>query len=194
MKLALDNDNPVPISGINTFVDGAAVGIPGKRTFQILKNVLNELVLVPEGMVCSGILELYNSESIVVEPAGAITVAALNFYKEEIKGKNIICVLSGSNNDLTRMTEIKQLSNIQKGILHYLLIDFYKNPRAIKQFLTECLCELDEVISVQYTKPQNIEKSPAFVGIECNRTENFEIIKTRMKERDISFNPVNPGD
>jgi threonine dehydratase len=73
---------------------------------------MDTVLLIPEGEVCTAILELYENHSIVVEPAGALTVASLEKMKEEIKGKNVVCVISGSNNDMARMTDIKTLSLI----------------------------------------------------------------------------------
>ncbi|KAL4426558.1 hypothetical protein ABPG74_012318 [Tetrahymena malaccensis] len=194
MKLAIDNNNPEPLKSINPFVDGAAVGIPGKRTHEIISNLMPSVLLIPEGVVCSALLDIYNAESIVVEPAGALGIAGLNYYKEEIKGKNVVCVISGSNNDLTRMTDIKILSRVEEGYQYYMLVDFYQKPGALKEFIIQCLSSEDEVLNIEYTKKSNREKGPAIVGIECPKPSNFEKIKQKMQEKSISYKILKPGD
>lgn len=80
MKIAVETNNITPLKTINPFVDGAAVGIPGKRTHEIISNLMPSVLLIPEGVVCSALLDLYNFESIVVEPAGALAIAGVNIY------------------------------------------------------------------------------------------------------------------
>ena len=110
MYEALKAGHPVTLINIERFVDGAAVKRVGDLTFSICKEVLDDMHLVPEGKICSTILKLYNEDAIVVEPAGALSIAALDDYAEEIKGKNVVCIVSGSNNDIDRMQEIKERS------------------------------------------------------------------------------------
>jgi threonine dehydratase len=108
MQCALDQNEALPLTTIDKFVDGAAVKQVGKETFAVCKNTLDRMILVPEGKVCSTILQLYNEEAMVIEPAGALSIAALDFIANEIKGKTIVCVVSGSNNDIERTQEIKE--------------------------------------------------------------------------------------
>ena len=110
MYEALKAGKPVTLDNIDRFVDGAAVKRVGDLTFSICKDVLDDMRLVPEGKVCTTILKLYNEDAIVVEPAGALSIAALDDFADEIKGKNVVCIVSGSNNDIDRMQEIKERS------------------------------------------------------------------------------------
>jgi threonine dehydratase len=107
MSEAFKEGHPVTLHDIEHFVDGASVSRAGDITYSVCKDVLNEMHLVPEGKVCTTILQLYNEDAIVVEPAGALSIAVLDDYAEEIKGKNVVCVISGGNNDIDRMQEIK---------------------------------------------------------------------------------------
>ena len=75
LKEALKKGAPVELATIDKFIDGAAVQRVGAKTFDVMKDVVDEVVLVPEGKVCSTILQLYNEEAIVVEPAGSLPPA-----------------------------------------------------------------------------------------------------------------------
>ncbi len=134
MLTAFHNGHPVTLDNIDRFVDGAAVKSVGDLTYSICREVLDDMHLVPEGKVCSTILKLYNEDAIVVEPAGALSIAALDDYAEEIKGKTVVCVVSGSNNDIDRMQEIKERSLQYEGLKHYFLITFTQRPGALKEF------------------------------------------------------------
>ena len=139
MYEALKAGHPVTLDHIDRFVDGAAVKRVGDLTFSICKDVLDDMHLVPEGKVCTTILKLYNEDAIVVEPAGALSIAALDDYAEEIKGKNVVCIVSGSNNDIDRMQEIKERSLQYEGLKHYFLINFAQRPGALKEFVNNVL-------------------------------------------------------
>ena len=128
MYEALKAGHPVTLESIDRFVDGASVKRVGDISFSVCKEVLDDMHLVPEGKVCSTILQLYNEDAIVVEPAGALSIAALDDYAEEIKGKNVVCILSGSNNDIDRMPEIKERSLQYEGLKHYFLVNFAQRP------------------------------------------------------------------
>ena len=139
MKTSIANKCNTTLDEIDKFVDGAAVKRVGDKTFEICKNSLQDLIPVPEGKVCTTILRLYNEEAIVVEPAGALTISALDFYKEEIKGKNVVCIVSGSNNDITRTEEIRERSLLYEGLKHYFIINFPQRPGALKEFVNDVL-------------------------------------------------------
>ena len=146
MKAALEAGHPVELESIDKFVDGAAVKRIGDITFEYCKRALDDMHLVPEGKICTTILEMYNKEAIVVEPAGALSIAALEDYKEQIKGKNVVCIVSGSNNDIDRMQEIKERSLVYEGLKHYFLIRFAQRPGALKEFVNKVLGESDDIV------------------------------------------------
>lgn len=181
MEQSLKAGFPVTLDCINTFVDGAAVRRVGDLTFSICRTGIDRMVTVPEGKVCSVMLSLYNDDAIVVEPAGALSVAALDYLSTEIAGKNVVCILSGSNNDITRMEEIKELSLLHEGLKHYFVVNFPQRAGALKEFVAHVLGPTDDITHFQYSKKTNREKGPAIVGIELKSTDDFEPLLYRMK-------------
>jgi threonine dehydratase len=191
MHLSLKNGENTPLDKIDKFVDGAAVKRVGDKCFAIAQQVLDDIVLVPEGKVCSTILSLYNQEAIVVEPAGALSIAALDFYKEQIKGKNVVCIVSGSNNDITRMEEIKERSLLYEGLKYYFIINFPQRAGSLKEFLNNVLSPTDDIVFFEYKKKVNKEKGPALVGLEIQKKEDLDNIVANLQKQNISFELLN---
>ncbi|WPZ09852.1 threonine ammonia-lyase [Roseivirga spongicola] len=191
MLKSLEAGENVVLKDIDKFVDGAAVQAVGERTFQICRQNLDQVITVPEGLVCTTILALYNREAIVVEPAGALSVAALNFFQEEIKGKNVVCVLSGSNNDISRTEEIRERSLLYEGLKHYFIVRFPQRAGALRDFLVEVLGPNDDIVHFEYTKKTAREKGPALIGIEHLNQEDFEPLLERMKSRNYQVEYLN---
>lgn len=191
MKTSLENGCNTALPEIDKFVDGAAVKRVGDKTFEICQQVLSEVITVPEGKICETILKLYNEEAIVVEPAGALTISALDFYQDKIKGKNVVCVISGSNNDITRTEEIKERALLYKGLKHYFMITFPQRPGALKEFVTEVLGPNDDITYFQYAQKTNRESGPAVVGLELKDKNDFAKIEERLKARRFKYQYLN---
>ncbi|MFL9830676.1 threonine ammonia-lyase IlvA [Flavobacterium sp. ST-87] len=179
------------LENIDKFVDGAAVKQVGKMTFEICKKNLNDIILVPEGKVCTTILRLYNEEAMVVEPAGALTISALDFYKEEIQGKTVVCVVSGSNNDIERTAEIKERSLLYEGLMHYFMVQFPQRPGALKEFVNDILGPDDDITYFQFTKKNNRETGPAVVGLELKNKNDIIAIKEKMENKGFEYKYLN---
>ena len=194
MKAALAAGAPVTLETIERFVDGAAVKRIGDLTFPICREVLSEVQLVPEGKVCSTILQLYNEEALVVEPAGALSIAALDYYAEEIKGKTVVCIVSGSNNDIDRMQEIKERSLQYEGLKHYFLIRFAQRPGALKEFVNYVLGPHDDITRFEYIQKHNKETGPALVGIELQSREDYEQLLQRLDRQVINYTELRKDD
>ncbi|MEN0587392.1 threonine ammonia-lyase IlvA [Kurthia gibsonii] len=191
MKAAFKEANPVHLPKIDKFVDGAAVQCVGQFTYQICQQFMDDIVAVPEGKVCTHILELYNKLAVVAEPAGALSVAALDFYKDEIKGKSVVCIISGGNNDISRMQEIKEKSLIHEGLLYYFIVSFPQRAGALRQFLTEVLGPEDDITTFEYTKKNNKESGPALVGIELKRPNDYASLIERFQSNGFEYMEVN---
>jgi threonine dehydratase len=191
MKTSLEKGENVTLEHIDKFVDGAAVKRVGDLNFSICQKTLDSMLLVPEGKVCSTILKLYNEEAMVVEPAGALSIAALDLLKEEIKGKTVVCIVSGSNNDITRTEEIKERSLFYEGLKHYFLIQFPQRPGALKDFVTEVLGANDDITYFQFSKKNNRESGPAVVGIELKDPKDLELIKSNFNRLHFQFQYLN---
>ena len=190
MKEAIEKGEVVMLYHIDKFVDGAAVRKVGQIPFEICRQSLEKILLVPEGKVCSTILQLYNEEAIVVEPAGALTIAALDFMKDEIKGKNVVCLVGGGNNDITRTEEIKERSLLYEGLKHYFIVRFPQRSGAFKDFL-DVLGPNDDITRFEYAKKNNREQGPAMVGIELKCKEDFEPLMERMDKAKIVYEYLN---
>ncbi|ROI03856.1 MULTISPECIES: threonine ammonia-lyase IlvA [unclassified Chryseobacterium] len=191
MKKALEKGKPVLLEKISRFVDGAAVQKVGDLTFDRCKNVLSAMAAVDEGLVCETILSLYNKDAIVAEPAGALSVAALDKYKEEIQGKNVVCIISGSNNDITRMEEIKEKALLYAGLKHYFLVRFPQRPGALKTFVMDVLGPDDDITTFEYTQKNSKEKGIAVVGIALKQNKDFPPLIEKMKKYDFFVNYLN---
>lgn len=191
MSYSFEQGKPTGLDQIDTFVDGAAVKYVGAKTFDICKDLLSGIITVPEGKVCTTILELYNEHAIVAEPAGALSVAGLDLYKEQIKGKNVVCIISGGNNDIERMQEIKEKSLLYEGLLHYFIVNFPQRAGALREFLDEVLGPEDDIARFEYTKKNNKEDGPALVGIELKHREDHNQLIDRMTKKGFPFVDVN---
>ena len=181
MKKAIEAGELVELQQIDKFIDGAAVQKVGQLTFPICRDYLHKMMTVPEGKVCQTILDLYNRDAIVVEPAGALTIAALDDFAEEIKGKNVVCIISGSNNDITRTAEIKERALLYANLKHYFIVRFPQRPGALKEFVVDILGPTDDITHFEYSKKSSRENAPAVVGIELKSSEDLEPLIQRMK-------------
>ncbi|QTM99568.1 threonine ammonia-lyase IlvA [Sediminibacillus dalangtanensis] len=191
MKLSLDNGRVYPLDKIDKFVDGASVKQVGKLTFEIGKEVIDDIVLVPEGKISTALVDLYNENAIVAEPAGALPVSALDYYKDQIKGKNIVCIISGGNNDIDRMQEIKERSLIYEGFKHYFIVSFPQRAGALREFMEDVLGEDDDITRFEYTKKNNRDKGPVLVGIELKHKTDYEPLIDRMNKKGFAYIEIN---
>ncbi len=185
---------PVMLDSIDRFVDGAAVKRVGDIPFSICKKVLREIHLVPEGKVCTTILKLYSEDAIVAEPAGVLSIAALDDYAAEIKGKKVVCILSGGNNDIDRMQEIKERSLQYEGLKHYFLIRFAQRPGALKEFVNFVLGDTDDITRFEYMQKHNKETGPALVGIELKCKNDYELLLQNLKKYQLNFTELKKDD
>lgn len=191
MKASVEAGKVVELAEIDKFVDGAAVALVGDTTYDICSKVTSDIVTVPEGKVCTTILNLYNADAIVVEPAGALSISALDTYADKIKGKNVVCIVSGSNNDITRMEEIKERSLLYEGLKHYFIISFPQRSGALKNFLTTIMGPTDDITYFEYKKKTSRDEGPALVGIEVQKSEDIKAIIEKMDAEDVNYQYVN---
>lgn len=185
MSTSIKNGFNTKIDTINKFVDGAAVQKVGDLNFEICRQNLYEMATVHEGKVCQTILDLYNKNAIVVEPAGALTVAVLEQYAKEIEGKNVVCLISGSNNDITRTEEIKERALLYSGHKHYFIIRFPQRSGALREFLSEVLGPNDDITHFEYSKKHNRNSGPAVVGLELDNPTDIDDLISRMKQKNF---------
>lgn len=190
LQKSLETDELVKLEKIDAFADGIAVKKIGNKTFPICKNLVKEVLVVPEGKICTSILDLYNDQAIVAEPAGAISVAALDTIHDKIKGKNVVLILCGGNNDITRTAEIQERSLLYEGKKHYFIIRFPQRAGALKDFL-EVLGPNDDITHFEYTKKRYRDSGPAMVGIELKNKSDYDSLIERMNDAKINYMTLN---
>ncbi len=191
LRVSLNKGQNTTLAEIDKFVDGAAVKRVGELNFEICKEHIDDVISVHEGKICSTILKLYNEEAIVVEPAGALAISALEEYRENIKGKTVICIVSGSNNDITRTEEIKERSLLYEGLKHYFIIRFAQRAGALREFVSEVLGPEDDITYFEYAKKTNRENGPAVIGIELKNKGDFDLLKEKLQTKNISHEYLN---
>ena len=191
MKLALELNKRIPLKEMDRFVDGAAVRQVGALPFEICKEFLDDLVHVPEGKICQAILDLYNKEGIVAEPAGALAIAALDLVEYDLKNKNIGVLLCGGNNDILRMPEIKERALVYANLKHYFIIDFPQRAGALKQFVNEVLGPDDDITHFEFSKKSSKSVASAVVGIELKSKDDLGFLVDRMKNHNFNFDYLN---
>lgn len=185
MSVSMKKGKNTKLETIDKFVDGAAVQRVGDKTYAICKKYLHAIRTVPEGEICQVILDLYNKDAIVVEPAGALSIAALTGLQNKIKGKRVVCIVSGSNNDITRTAEIKERALLHAKLKHYFIVRFPQRSGALKEFVSEVLGPTDDITYFEYHKKSSKENGPAVVGIELKDRAHLQPLIRRMKARNF---------
>jgi threonine dehydratase len=188
MTDALNYGYPSPLDNISTFVDGASVKCVGNLTFPICQKNLHDVVLINEGHVCSKILEIYNEQGLIIEPAGVLSFCALD--KLDLRSSNVVVVVSGGNSDVFRMPEILERSLIYEGLKHYFKIEFPQKPGALKDFVMNVLGPYDDIIYFRYTKIINKEMGPVIIGIQLQAKDEINRILKNMRRYNIKYETI----
>ena len=194
MIAALAAGGPVTLEHVDQFVDGAAVNRAGTLTYAALAAAgdMVSVTTVDEGAVCTAVLDLYQNEGIIAEPAGALSVTALMENDVAEPGSTVVCLISGGNNDVLRYGEILERSLVHLGLKHYFLVDFPQEPGALRGFLDQVLGPNDDITLFEYVKRNNRETGAALVGIELGSAEDYDGLLTRMEASDIGVEVLAP--
>lgn len=199
MRAALDAGEPVDLDTVDPFVDGTAVGRAGALAFDAARAYVDDVLVVSEGAVCTQMLELYQSEGVIAEPAGALAAAAIHEclvtpqQRLEVLGTPtgaLVALVSGGNNDLTRYAEVMERSLRHEGLRHYFLVTFPQQPGALRLFLDEILGPNDDIVHFEYTKKNNRESGPALVGIDIQEKSDIEGLRRRMAACELHVEEV----
>lgn len=194
MYESMKQNKIVTLDKINNFVDGAAVKQVGNLNFNICKETIDDIILIDEGHVCSKILEMYNQQSFIFEPAGVLSLCALDMLGLQIKNKNVVCIISGGNSDVFRMTEILERSLIYEGLKHYFRIQFPQKAGALKDFVLNVLGKNDDIIYFKYEKIINKETGPVVLGIELKDKNDINRIINMMDTKNIIYEKLDNKD
>jgi threonine dehydratase len=198
LTAALAAGHPVTLDRVDTFADGAAVARAGDVTYPLAAAVAPELLVVPEGQLCSEMLALYHTEGIIAEPAGALATSVLRRGPHDVTltitpGQTVVCVISGGNNDISRYSEIIERSLVHEGRKHYLLVSFPQEPGALRRFLDDVLGPDDDIVLFEYTKRSNRETGPALVGIELGSADDYPALLARLTASPLRTEIVDPA-
>lgn len=183
MHSSLQKRTRITLDSLDVFVDGAAVKTIGEIGFDYCSKYMDDMILVDEGEICQSILDMYTRDAIVVEPAGAMSVSALSQLQKEIQGKNVVCLICGGNNDITRMAEIKERALLFSELKHYFIVRFPQRAGALKEFVQDILGPTDDITFFEYSKKSARSQGPAVVGIQIKSPEDFTPLLNRMKEK-----------
>lgn len=189
MTDALNHGSPSPLDNISSFVDGASVKCVGNLTFPICQKHLHDVVLINEGHVCSKILEIYNEQGIIIEPAGVLSLCVLD--RLDLRSSSVVVVVSGGNSDVFRMPEILERSLVYEGLKHYFKVEFPQKPGALKDFVMNVLGPYDDIIYFRYTKIINKEMGPVIIGIQLQAKSEINRIMKNMRRYNIKYETVN---
>lgn len=201
MAAAMEADQIVSLPTVDPFVDGTAVGRAGELPFSIVKELVDDILVVPEGAVCTEMLDLYHSDGVIAEPAGALASAAARMYFSDAEQRNellggkegaIVAVVSGGNNDMTRYAEIMERSLRHEGLRHYFLVTFPQQPGALRSFLEDVLGPGDDIVHFEYTKKNNRDSGPALVGIDLADREDITGLRARMEASPLHVEELRP--
>ena len=194
MAAALAAGGPVDLPAMDTFVDGAAVRRAGAVTYPLVRDSGAELVAVPEGQICTEMLDLYQADGIIAEPDGALASSALTGGLVALEpGQTVVCVLSGGNNDVSRYAEVIERSLVHRGLKHYFLVEFPQEPGALRRFLDEVLGPDDDIVRFEYVKQDNRETGAALTGIELGRAEGLAELLERVEASPLRIEHLTPG-
>ena len=201
MAAAMEADQIVSLPSVDPFVDGTAVGRAGELPYSIVKELVDDILVVPEGAVCTEMLDLYHSDGVIAEPAGALASAAARMYFSDPEQRNellggkegaIIAIVSGGNNDMTRYAEIMERSLRHEGLRHYFLVTFPQQPGALRSFLEDVLGPGDDIVHFEYTKKNNRDSGPALVGIDLADREYITGLRARMEASPLHVEELRP--
>ena len=195
LYLSLKNNIPTKIENLDTFVDGASVSQVGENNFNILKNNLSkdDIFVISNGRICNELLNMYGEDGIILEPAGVLSVCAMEQYIKlnNIKNKNIVCILSGGNNDISRYPEIIEKNKIYLGKKKYYIIKFLQKPKQLKKFIINVLGSKDDITRFEYIKKTNTNYGNVLLGIE---SENFSELEENLLKNNFEFQKIEPND
>jgi threonine dehydratase len=194
MYESLQADRLVSLDRLDSIAEGASVRRVGDKTFPLVRKLVDEIVLVTDGEICSAMIDLYQNDGIVAEPAGVLSVCGLDAVADQIGGKTVACILSGGNNDLLRYPEIMERSLVHRGLKHYFLIEFAQRPGELRKFVANALGESDDIVRFEYIKKTSKEMGPALVGVELAEKNDLPVLLGRMEALGIRYVAIHADD
>lgn len=193
MKLSLDNDKLTSVVKLDTFVDGASVRKVGDLTFEMCKTTVDNIFIINNNKLCYNMIDVYQNDGIVLEPAGCLSVSVLDQIPN-IEGKNVVCILSGGNNDISRYSEIIEKSLLYQNLKHYFLIKFSQQPNELKKFINNIIGQHDDITRFEYLKKTNKQQGTVLLGIELQDKNDIHTFIEKMKLMKYDFRQIKEND
>ncbi|GAA1950504.1 threonine ammonia-lyase IlvA [Nocardioides panacihumi] len=191
MSAAVAAGAPVRLDELDTFVDGASVGLAGATTYPIVRDLVDDVVAVEVGAICTEMLELYQVDGIIAEPAGALATAALaQLAATGGLGGRVGAIVSGGNNDVSRYAEVIERALVHQGLRHYFLVSFPQEPGALRGFLDHVLAEGEDIVVFDYIKKSNRETGPALIGIDLDHASGIDGLLARMAATNLVIEKI----
>tara|TARA_B100000575_G_scaffold294576_1_gene311676 strand:- start:5785 stop:7014 length:1230 start_codon:yes stop_codon:yes gene_type:complete len=194
MNISLMNNEITSVKDLDVFVDGASVKTVGEKTFNIGQKVIDNMYTITNNKLCHHIIDIYQNDGIIVEPAGALSVAGLDYVKDRITGKNVVCIISGGNNDITRYGEMLEKSYTYNSLKHYFLLEFSQTPGQLSTFINRVLTESIDITRFEYLKKTNKELGTVLIGLELEKSEQLDTIIVNMDKYNYSYLKIEEGD
>jgi threonine dehydratase len=185
MKLSIENNKIIKYPATDIFVDGATVSQVGDITYKIVKKNVDNIYSVPVGRLCEDIMDLYTEDGIISEPAGALSISVLD--QMCIQGRDVVCILSGGNNDISRYPDIKDRLLTYKGLKQYYIIQFTQKPGELKSFINNIMGPNDDIVRFEYIKKTNTESGNVLIGVELENPVNSIIIENNFTNFNIKY-------
>jgi threonine dehydratase len=190
LRHSLIGKERLKLAQMDGFVDGAAVAEIGALPFEALKGFAPEdVVLAPEGRLCETMLDMLNVEGIVLEPAGALAIDALNSLGGQIEGKTLALVVSGGNFDFERLPDVKERALRYEGRKKYFVLRLAQRPGALRDFLS-VLGPHDNITRFEYLKKSSREFGSILLGIETSERANFDSLFRRFDAEGIRYQDI----
>ncbi|WP_331374298.1 threonine ammonia-lyase [Sinorhizobium chiapasense] len=195
LKRSLETGSVVTLDQVDNFVDGAAVARVGDLNFAALAAFAPEQVmLLPENAICLTIIDMLNVEGVVLEPAGALSITALEVLgRERLEGRTVVAVVSGGNFDFERLPDVKERAMRHAGLKKYFILRMAQRPGALRDFLN-LLGDEDDIARFEYLKKSARNFGSVLIGIETKHAENFPALKARFDAAGLRYQDITENE
>ncbi len=195
LKRALETGGPVTLAKVDNFVDGAAVARIGDLNYSALSAFSSDQVMtIAENAICVSMIEMLNIEGVVLEPAGALSIAALaQLPAERLKGRRIVAIVSGGNFDFERLPDVKERAMRHSGLKKYFILRLAQRPGALKDFLN-LLGPEDDIARFEYLKKSARNFGSILIGIETARPENFGRLTEAFEAAGLGYEDITENE
>ena len=195
MLESLKNNKLITLDNIDTFVDGASVKTVGNLTYDICKKYQSTIYPISNGRVCNEMISLYQEDGIIAEPAGALSICTLDHIDKKIlENKNIVCVLSGGNNDMLRYPEILDKNMRYLKLKHYFIINFSQSKGELKIYMEKVLPTGTDITRFEYIKKNNKNSGSVLLGVELDNPDKIDKLKCNMSRYNFNYIEINEND